>query len=335
MYSTSGPWPSQILDAVPVPVLVFDPERRLLGLNVAAADLLGVQPDPLPANPEVVSGLLSPEVRESLDRLHERGDGVTSVRAELSGRGVSYTASWVRAGADSPDLVVLSILPGPGEEARHLSIAAHELKTPLTSIKGSIQLLQRRLSRGGGIVGDREARLLDLVLQQVDRLAEIVDGLLESSRLEEGRVEVAPERLDLREVVRSAVDAFERGTPSPRVRLTTVQERVMVRCDPRRIAQVMHSLLSNAARHAPEGEEVEVGVGTSGDEAVVSVADNGPGIPPEHHSRVFERFFRGAGDGLGVGLYIARGLVRLQGGRMWFESREGHGTTFYFSLPLA
>jgi signal transduction histidine kinase len=113
-----------------------------------------------------------------------------------------------------------------------------------------------------------------------------------------------------------------------------------VRGERDRLEQVLLTLLDNAIRYSPEGGEVDVGVSVEGGEAVVSVTDRGVGIPAEKQSRIFERFYRAHTGthydygGMGVGLYISREIVRRLGGKLWFESREGEGSTFRFSLPL-
>ncbi|HTP50914.1 MAG TPA: HAMP domain-containing sensor histidine kinase [Anaeromyxobacteraceae bacterium] len=213
-----------------------------------------------------------------------------------------------------------------------LATAAHEFKTPLAVIKAYVQLLQRR-STG-------EAAALEVVSRQVDRLSRLVQQLLEVARLKQGGPELALAEYDLSAQVREVLGRMNRMGGGQRLQATATAPAA-VRADRDRIDQVLVSLLDNALKFSPHGGEVVVSVDRAGTEAVVSVRDSGLGIPPERQRQLFRRYYRAhEGDpddrgGFGLGLDLAREIVSRHGGRVWFESETGSGSTFFFSLPLA
>jgi signal transduction histidine kinase len=216
-----------------------------------------------------------------------------------------------------------------------LSTAAHELKTPVTAIKGHAQLLARWTSTSAE---PRQARAIEVLDRQCDRLNRLVQELLDVSRVAQGRMEVSPEPLDLAQLAADVVEQLQATTT--RHRLTLTAEPATVNADPDRIGQVLTNLLSNAIKFSPASSEVDVRVWVADGRAVVSVQDHGVGIPREKQARMFERFYRAhAGTaqdygGMGIGLHLSHQLVQRHGGDMWFTSAEGAGSTFSFSLPL-
>jgi PAS domain S-box-containing protein len=217
-----------------------------------------------------------------------------------------------------------------------LSTAAHELKTPLTGLKGYSQLLLRRAAKEGG---QQDTKALETINRQTGRLNKLVDELLEMSRLNLGQLVLSVESVDLGQFVTETVETLALIGDGHPVRCD-LQASAVVQADRNRLEQVLTNLVSNAIRYSPDGGEVEVCVMRRDGQAVVSVKDQGIGIPKEKQGRIFEHFYRAhAGTrndlgGMGIGLYISREIVTRHGGEMWFESEEGKGSTFYFSLPL-
>jgi signal transduction histidine kinase len=224
-----------------------------------------------------------------------------------------------------------------------LSTAAHELKTPVAIVKGYAQLLRRRPPEG---LSARENRALDSLNTQCDRIDRLVQDFLDVSRAGEGLLEMHHERLDLATVVVAAVEHMQATTDTHHLSLTTLPG-FTVQIDQGRIEQVLVNLLGNAIKYSPQGGQIDVEMtagdanGTSPADAVITVRDPGIGIPADRQARLFERFYRAhAGTahdygGMGIGLHLSRTIVNHHGGRMWFESEVGRGSTFAFSLPLA
>jgi signal transduction histidine kinase len=213
-----------------------------------------------------------------------------------------------------------------------LSTAAHEFKTPLAVVKAYAQLMARR--------EPAEAQALAVIQRQVDRLSRLVQHLLDTSRLRLEGDTGHRERFDLAALAGEVLERARAAAPTHALRLEAPGPAAVV-ADRERIARVLTSLVDNAVRFSPSGGVVEARVEADGEEATVSVRDHGLGIPPDRQAHVFERYYRahaGTPDdygGLGLGLDMSREIVRRHGGRMWFESAPGAGSTFHFSLPLA
>ena len=221
-----------------------------------------------------------------------------------------------------------------------LSIASHELKTPLTSLLGSVQLLQRRVARENSL-SERDQRMLELINMQVSRLTRMVRALLDISRIQTGQFSIDRAPIDLCVLARRVVEEAEltldeqhtlayRGEDAP----------LMVDGDALRLEQVLQNLIDNAVKYSPAGGAVQVWVERRGSLACVAVRDQGIGIPADALPYLFERFYRAANadhqhiSGLGVGLYVVKEVVTLHAGSVAVESAEGVGSTFTVCLPL-
>ncbi|MFP2909547.1 CHASE domain-containing protein [Pyxidicoccus sp. 3LFB2] len=219
-----------------------------------------------------------------------------------------------------------------------LGVAAHELRTPLTSLKLQLQLLYRQLRQGGPVDAQRLERGVASCERQTTRLSQLVDSLLDVSRLMHGRMELRNEPLELGEVVRELVRRFESDAQAASVKLTVdAPAAVHGRWDRLRLEQVLTNLVSNALKYG-HGAPVEVRVRGEGDHACLEVRDRGIGIAPEDARRIFGRFERAVSSrnygGLGLGLFITRQLVEALGGTISVESIPGQGSTFIVRLPV-
>ena len=218
-----------------------------------------------------------------------------------------------------------------------LSALAHEMRTPLASIKGySTALLMEEIQWDPV----KRAEFLRIIDEETDKLEGIISDLLESSMIEAGRLEIEPEPILLPRLAREIVDDMLHYTDKHRFVASFPPQFPIVDADPRRIHQVLRNLLDNAVKYSPHGGLVVVRGEVGQDEVIISVADQGVGIAPEHLNRLFERFFRAQEleehvAGSGLGLPIAQAIVNSHGGRIWAESRLGKGSTFYFTLPLS
>jgi len=217
-----------------------------------------------------------------------------------------------------------------------LSIASHELRTPVTSIKGYTQLA-KTLIRENDLATSEE--YLDIALDQIDRMSRLILELLDVSRIETGRLQIRREPISWSTFVRDVVHRHHTAFSDRHFRVDLEGDERVVNGDRDRLEQVLGNLMENAVKYSPEGSEIMVGVENRDHEVVTSVCDRGIGIPTDELSMVFERFHRGRQvsstnyGGLGLGLYITKQIVERHGGQIWVESKEGAGTTFYFSLP--
>jgi signal transduction histidine kinase len=211
---------------------------------------------------------------------------------------------------------------------------SHELRTPLTALRAVLE----NLVDG---VAPADPETLRTMLAQTERLGRLVDQLLDLSRLESGVEFLDRRHFDLCQVVREAVDEVALHAPLVTIQISPAEPVLGAEGDPERIHQVVRNLLENALRFSPEGGTVAVRTARSSERSVrLEVADEGPGIPPEQASKVFERFYRAdearssAAGGAGLGLAIARWIVDLHGGRIWVEG-DRPGCRMVVELPSA
>jgi two-component system sensor histidine kinase/response regulator len=219
-----------------------------------------------------------------------------------------------------------------------LSVASHELKTPLSSLKGMTQLLRRRFERAGS----PEVASLVSMENSIRRMEVLVNDLLSISLIETGMFTLHCQRCKMGDLCRSLVDEYRAGTnPPPQVILDLPEEPIEAEIDVARIGQVIINLLSNARKYSSADAPIRMKLSSSEQECVVSVSDTGIGIPPEVLPHIFERFYRvpgievqtGSSIGLGLGLYISSQIVQRHGGRIDVESVQGLGSTFSIVLP--
>jgi len=222
-------------------------------------------------------------------------------------------------------------------KAELISTLAHEMRTPLASIKGySTALLMEEVT----FDSETQREFLQTIDKECDILQDLIHDLLESSIIDAGFLRLEPQPVMLPRLAKRVTDDVARRTQQHRFLIDFPGDFPIVDADPHRIGQVLRNLLDNAVKYSPQGGLVVVRGEVHEDEVVVSVADQGVGIAPEHLNRLFEKFFRvesGLGRhvvGSGLGLPIAHTIVESHGGRIWAESQVGQGSTFYFTLPL-
>jgi signal transduction histidine kinase len=218
-----------------------------------------------------------------------------------------------------------------------ISNLAHEMRTPLTSVKGySTALLMDEVS----FSPETQREFLQFIDEGCDVLQGLIEDLLESSNIDAGLMRLEPQPVRVPPLVQSVVNELARHTSEHRFLLDFTDDFPIVDADPDRLAQVLRNLLDNAIKYSPEGGLIVVRGEVHKDEILVSVADQGVGLTPEHLNRLFEKFFRAKSSfgrhvvGSGLGLPISRTIVESHGGRIWAESQMGEGTTLYFTLPL-
>jgi PAS domain S-box-containing protein len=210
-----------------------------------------------------------------------------------------------------------------------IAMVSHDLRTPLTAIRGRAALMKRR--------GEFRVSDLDTILAQTDQLARMVEDLLIASEIQSERLQLRLAEVDLIPIIRLAAEAEIGGR---RPALDIPDGPILLRADGQRLSQVLGNLLSNAAKYSPEGEPVSLKAEQQNGNVRVAVTDRGVGISAELLPRLFDRFYRveemaSRVEGSGLGLFISREIVEAHGGRIDVQSELGHGSTFSFTLPLA
>jgi PAS domain S-box-containing protein len=343
--------PDPVLDALPDAVIQLDDRRRVVSANSTAARMTGFAvPELVGQNlPELLeirgrdgkrvcvdgwppsAALRSVRALPEQDVLFRRADG-QEARAHVTG-------SYERDGGGRLTGAIL-VLREAGRRAHQaasgieiVSTVSHELRSPLTSVKGYTSLLLNRWDR---LKDDQKQMMLEQVNHDADRVTRLITELLDISRLETGRLVLRRQLVDLPVLAANVVEKVRLEYQELEVDLTFPSQLPKVYADPDKVEQVLTNLLENACKYAsPKGMKVtgEIGVG----EVAITVTDQGEGIPAADLPKVFTKFFRrseGKPTGSGLGLWISRGLVEAHGGRLIASSIPSHGTAFRFTLPL-
>ena len=260
---------------------------------------------------------------------------------EHNGRSLAVTA----ANLGSHDAGVVWTVRDMSERARlerakseFVATASHELRSPLTSIKGFVELLQRSPED----MSDRQREFVDIILKSTDRLVELVNDLLDVARIEADHVEINRRPIDVGEVVHDVVELMEPRVLAKKQNLTAYVAPTLppALADPGRVRQIVANLLTNAHLYTPEGGTLHVGVEADRAWVQIVVADSGVGMSEEETGRIFDRFYRagnrsGSNPGTGLGLSIVKSLVDLHFGQITVESEVGRGSVFRVRLPAA
>lgn len=346
---------SALLESLREAVIVVDGTGRIVLRNQVAEQITGLTAEE--ATPAIESGAVrflrldgtTLPTEERPTRRALRGEQITDVelilvRPDGSRRQVVYSSGVV---LDEVGKVTLAIIVFRDitklrelEQARQdfIHIVSHDLRAPLAIIQGHAQVLQRRLQKVDQ--PGRELANTQAIITGVRRMNSLIQDLVDSARMETGQLRVEKQPLSL---VAFMFDLLQRATEVMdvgRINVEIPADLPPVLADPSRLERAMLNLLTNALKYSNSESEVLVRAAVTSREAIISVADHGPGISPEDLPRIFERFYR-AGDaqekaeGLGLGLYITRMLVEAHGGHIWARSERGKGSTFHFTLPLA
>jgi len=219
-----------------------------------------------------------------------------------------------------------------------IGYVAHELRNPLTVIKGFAELL---------LTSERDfpeeyREMLEAVSLHADRLNDLVDSLLEMSRLETGApLVLKQENVDMRSLLESLISVYRAYGSGHQLALEADEGDLRLRGDPERLGLIFSNLISNAIKYTPQGTKITVRARRDGEMLTFAVADNGPGIPAEHLPHIFDKYYRAPSGvrqrrrGSGIGLYLVKRLAEAHGGAVAVESTEGVGTTFTVTLPVA
>ncbi|AMY69346.1 histidine kinase N-terminal 7TM domain-containing protein [Frigidibacter mobilis] len=340
------------------PVLIVDAEGRLEAVNPEARRVFGAA---LPRPGEPLSAL--PDLAPLLARLQSGGHlhdeppilrggrsfdpraGVLHRPVRTGRSALGWVISLVDITAQQQEAAALRLAAENARAAelaksQFLSVVSHELRTPLTSIKGALDLLNNEVT---GELPERARRIVQIAASNSARLTTLIEDLLDLQQIEQGTLSVERRRLDMGALVQEAVVVAADQARSLGVTLVLAEAAgpAMVEGDPKRLAQVIGNVLSNACKFSGRGARVEVSVLCEPGRMRVRVKDSGPGIPAGADEAVFGQFSQLDSSGTrrvggsGVGLHIARRILDEMGGQISYESRLGEGTTFFIDLPLA
>ena len=341
-----------LLDSAPDGILILNADHTIEHCNPAMARMLGI-----PA--EQIRGL----PHEQVIRWKRQKDGMTLEQAELGGWPLASSANlYVEGDLEregrpglpvgvtyapllSTEGVLLNVIASvrditrfrEAEEAKStfISVVSHELKTPVALIKGYVSTLRREdASWDPEIVQDS----LQVIEEESDRLTDLIENLLDASRLQAGALAMNLSDVDLSALAQRIAERFRTQTSRHAIVVDFPSECPILLGDEQRLAQVFSNLISNAIKYSPAGGEIRVQGQVQLQQVVVCISDQGPGIAAADIPYVFDRFYRASDTsrttkGAGLGLYLARAVVEAHGGQIWVDPKSGQGARICFSLP--
>ena len=345
-----------LLSSIGEGMVAIDADGRVVKVNQPAAATLGVGADKL--NGQKITELVTfhddqgqavpPESQPGFLALHhgQKTEEVYQLsRADNPKVAVSVTSSPVRL--EGRTIGVIMVIRDVTKErevdrmkTEFISLASHQLRTPLSAIRWFSEML---ISGDAGELQAEQKEFAQNISDSTDRMIQLVSSLLNISRIESGRIIIDPKPTDMQKLVSGIVSDLHAKIDERQQNLAiSIHDGLdNINLDPRLIGQVYLNLLTNAIKYTPKGGDITVLVSKKGDEIISQVSDNGYGIPKDQQDKMFQKFFRADNvakvetDGTGLGMYLVKAIVESSGGKIWFQSEEGKGTTFWFSLPAA
>ncbi len=354
-----------LLAGLPVGLILTNAQGRVSFLNTYASNLLEHTSD------EIIGQTLDEALAEVLLRAHDPAPLNTALKAiepifqgqSLPDTLSSYEAELALAAKPDEEDYFLRISFFPVKDERFntsgyglllqdatrdhasdqlknefIAVVSHELRTPLSAMQGFSELLLTQEA-----TAERQKLWLEMINRESVRLSSLIDDMLSLSRIESGRIDLRPERAELESIIRQCVEILRVGSSKHSFKIEIEENLPAVIADRDKIIQILNNIIGNAIKYSNKGGQIIIRAGYSPDEPEfvrLSVSDQGVGIPAEEVGKVFEKFYRVRGNqskevkGTGLGLAITRNLVELQGGRIWVESEQGKGSTFFFTLPM-
>jgi PAS domain S-box-containing protein len=335
----------QLAETLPQKIFITDSESRILYLSPQWETFTGCTMDEI--HTQTLAHFIHPDdLDENIKRWREAIESATDFQYEHRFRAKDGAYYWhlTRALALSDHqgkTIWIGSITDIDEQKKNehkkdefISIASHELKTPITSLRGYLQILSKMIGKEGN------AAMSDLVsktFRQAHKLSALISDLLDVSKMQAGKMNYNFVEFNFSEILDDAIIDAHNNFPSHQVKVKNNAD-ILVYGDRYRLEQVLSNLLNNAAKYSPDANEIVLAIATSGDWLTVSVQDFGVGIPEEKGRFVFNRFFRVEDTsykftGLGIGLFISHEIIQRHKGKIWFSSKVGEGSTFTFTFP--
>jgi len=301
-----------------------------------SAEFLTAKGDPYPHDQMPAAAALRSNEKVIKDDIYIRKDNKNNL--------YQVTAIPIKNSQNQPEFIfeiyedILHAKEVDRKKTDFISLASHQLRTPLAALRWFSEML---LSGDAGELSKEQKEFVQNINDSAERMIELVNSLLNVSRIESGRLIIDPKPTDLAELIRNVVGAQKIKAEERKINLILNIDETLpkINIDPKLIQEVYFHLITNAIKYTPPGGEVKIIVSEDQKNIISQVSDTGMGIPQESQEKIFQKFFRADNaiksvpDGNGLGLHLAKAIVESSGGEIWFNSVVGRGTSFYFSLP--
>lgn len=331
-------------------IIITDTEGIVLYANSAAERITGyTQKEILGNTPRLWGGLMAQKFYQKMwNEIKEKKKPFEGELKNIRKNGEEYDAKAIISPImDGEDLLgfigteedITQEKEVDQMKTEFISITAHQLKTPLTSMRWSLEMLE---DTSFGELSKEQLEMLSSAKNSNRRLVLLVDTLLNISRIESGRLAINPEPTDIKDLIESVVagmtDKINNAEHTVKIDVNDTIKSISI--DPQMTRELIKNLLTNAVKYTPNGGEIMVSVRNEDGVIMFEVKDSGIGIPKNEQHRIFQRFYRGSNiengvDGTGLGLYFIKLIADTSGGKIWFETTENQGTSFFFSIPEA
>jgi PAS domain S-box-containing protein len=339
---------SKLVNSNIIGMMISDMEGNVSEANEAFLDLIGYSREELnqgkinwikPLQTEYFNRTL-----EAIEEMRERGYATPREKEIMhhDGQMVPVIIASVLIDPESENglFIVLDISERKKLERRKdefMSIASHELKTPLTSLKGYVQLLNQNLGKGNF----DNSKFVKVMENQLDKLTDLINDLLDTTKIQAGKLALTLSQFDLNELVEEVIQETQPLIKQQKIKFKPAIKPHMIMADRFRIGQVITNFITNAIKHSEDDGEIVIETDLDRDSDLVKVKDFGEGVPEDMQAKIFDKFFQVEDDrqnwtqGLGLGLYISKEIIKRHHGQIGVQSKPGKGATFYFSIPKA
>ncbi|MFW6001283.1 MAG: ATP-binding protein [Halanaerobium sp.] len=322
------------------PLIVTDHDNKIVLINEAAKELFSIEKDVL--NTHFLEVIQSEKLFEYIKDPENKNDNTFIIKK--NGKEMHYRISTNQVRDEEEEyqftVTLLEDITRLKEidqmKSEFVSTVSHEFRTPLTSMNMGLNMV---INGDTGELNEEQRELLEAAYEDVERLTELVSDLLDLSKIESGRIEMEFDKTDVNNIIEKTLKPFYNQVKEKDIELVfnKTEDNIFAWADPSKISWVISNLVGNALRYADQGN-IEVSSEVRGSRILVSVEDNGPGIPPEYQHKIFEKFVRAGNDkeeksGTGLGLAISKEIIKAHNGRIWVDSEEGEGSKFSFYIP--
>lgn len=322
------------------PLIVTDHDHKIVLINEVAKKLFSINKDVI--NTHFLEVIQAEEIFEYIKNPEEKEKNIFNLKKDDREKHYRISTNKVIDEEEEYQFTVTlleditNLKEIDNMKSEFVSTVSHEFRTPLTSMNMGLSMV---INEDTGELNEEQQELLEAAYEDVERLTELVNDLLDLSKIESGKIEMEFDKVNINDIIEKTLEPFYKQAKEKEIALNFKEQEnnIFAWADPAKVSWVISNLIGNALRYADNGE-IGIKAEVKGRRVLVSVTDDGPGIPKEYQSKIFDKFVRAGNDqneksGTGLGLAISKEIITAHNGRIWVESEEGKGSTFSFYVP--